>query len=144
MWDTCNQYVATGEAAGLIPFALLLATIVYGFKFLGRARNTPGTNQKQALFLWSLSVGIFANVVAYFGISYFDQTVVAWYALLAIGITMAAVQRKQAALPKSSTVLGVGEPGTVTLDMDVAVVAQAPSSFQPSERSVHADRFSDL
>src|SRR5579872_4753984 len=38
MWDTCNQYVAVSEYSGLIPLILLLAMIVYGFKFLGRAR----------------------------------------------------------------------------------------------------------
>ena len=38
----------------------------------------------------------FANVVAYFGTSYFDQTVVTWYALLAvICATVAASGAKQ-------------------------------------------------
>ncbi|MGA3347426.1 MAG: hypothetical protein ABSC33_00310 [Candidatus Sulfotelmatobacter sp.] len=91
MWDTANQYVGTCENSGLIPFILLLAILVYGFKYLGRARRAAGREPKRALFLWALGSALFANVVAFFGISYFDQTIVAWYALLAI-ISVAATQ----------------------------------------------------
>ena len=35
-----------------------------------------------------------ANVVAFFGISYFDQTIIAWYALLAIIAAIAVSVRK--------------------------------------------------
>jgi hypothetical protein len=38
---------------------------------------------------------MFANVVAFFGISYFDQTIVAWYALLAM-ISAAVVSARRA------------------------------------------------
>ena len=43
MWDTANQYVATCDNSGLIPFILLIANLVYGFKFLGRGgpRRSP-------------------------------------------------------------------------------------------------------
>ncbi len=87
MWDTANQYVGTCEASGLLPFLLFLAIIVYGFKYLGKARsNTPSRDQQT--FLWMLSAALFGNVVAFFGISYWDQTQVVWYGLLAaIGTT---------------------------------------------------------
>ena len=84
MWDTANQYVSTGENSGLLPFVLFLAVIVYGFKYLGVARRAAQENKKAELFLWSLWAALLANVVAFFGISYWDQTQVAWYALLAI------------------------------------------------------------
>jgi hypothetical protein len=84
MWDTANQYVATGETTGLIALILFLTTIVYGFKYLGRARKAAGKHPAQAWFLWLLGVALFSNLVAFFGISYFDQTFIYWYALLAI------------------------------------------------------------
>jgi hypothetical protein len=102
MWDTANEYVGTCENSGLIPFLLLLATLVYGFKYIGRARRAVAKDKKKALFIWALGAGLFANVVAFLGISYFDQTIVAWYGLLALISATVALPRQQeagAALP---------------------------------------------
>jgi hypothetical protein len=81
-WDTANQYVSICDTSGLLPFILFLATIVFGFKYLGRARKLV-ENKKQQSFLWTLGAALFANAVAFFGISYVDQTQVVWYGLLA-------------------------------------------------------------
>jgi hypothetical protein len=88
-YDIANQYVGIGESAGLLPFLLFIALIVYGFKHLGRARHAAG-DLKQRRFLWAVGCALFAHVVAFFGLSYFDQLIVAWYVLLAI-ISAAAV-----------------------------------------------------
>jgi hypothetical protein len=82
MWDTANQYVGICDASGLLAFLLFLSILVYGFKYLGRARRIV-REKKQKLFLWVLGASLFANVISFFGISYWDQTVVVWYGLLA-------------------------------------------------------------
>jgi hypothetical protein len=97
MWDTANQYVSTCENSGLLPFLMLIAILVYGFKYAGRARRAAAKNKKTALFMWALGAALFANMVAFLGISYFDQTIVVWYALLAM-ISAAAVVRSKKAL----------------------------------------------
>ena len=84
MWDTANQYVGTCDKSGLLPFLLFIAILVYGFKFLGRARRNPQTDKQAALTMWAFGAALFANVVAFVGISYWDQTMVQWYALLAM------------------------------------------------------------
>ncbi len=84
MWDTANQYVGTADNSGIIPFILLIAVIVYGFKYVGRARRAVSKDKKRALFIWAIGSALFANVVAFIGISYFDQTMMVWYALLAM------------------------------------------------------------
>jgi hypothetical protein len=107
MWDTANQYVGTCDNSGLLPFLLFVAILVYGFKFLGRARRTmdkdkaKNNDKTPALFLWALGSALFANVVAFFGISYFDQTIVMWYGLLAmISAAVALPVQKKAAQPQ--------------------------------------------
>jgi hypothetical protein len=83
MWDLCNQYVAIADQSGLIPLLCFLTVIVLGFKYLGKARRST-TDRTQQLFIWALGATLLANVVAFIGVSYFDQTIVAWYALLAM------------------------------------------------------------
>jgi len=81
-YDIANQYVGIGESAGLVPFLLFIAAIVYGFKYLGRARQGGAGSERR--FMWTVGCALLAHVVAFFGLSYFDQLVVVWYALLAI------------------------------------------------------------
>jgi len=95
MWDTANQYVGTCDNSGLLPFLLFVAIMVFGFKYLGRARRAVAKDRKKALFVWAIGSALFANVVAFFGISYFDQTIVAWYTLLAMISTIATVFSKK-------------------------------------------------
>jgi hypothetical protein len=96
MWDAANQYVAVGESSGLIPFILFLAIIVLSFKYLGKARHIAASRE-EALFLWSLGSALFAHVVGFFGISYFDQTIIAWYTLLAMISTAVSIAHKKEA-----------------------------------------------
>jgi hypothetical protein len=97
MWDTANQYVGICDSSGLLPFLLFLTIIVYGFKFVGNARRAASKvkDKQKALFFWAIGSALFANVVAFFGISYFDQTLVAWYALLAMLPALIAMPRKE-------------------------------------------------
>ncbi len=93
MWDTANQYVATAEMTGLISLILFLVTIVYCFKYLGTARKAAGRDFRRTWFLWLMGVALFSNMVAFFGISYFDQTFIYWYAILAMIIAAAGPGR---------------------------------------------------
>jgi hypothetical protein len=93
MWDTANLYVATCDNSGLIPFVLLIAILVYGFKYLGRARQAVEPDRNRARFIWAISSALFAHVVAVIGISYWDQMQVAWSALLVMISAIAVSSR---------------------------------------------------
>jgi hypothetical protein len=84
MWDLANQYVAVAATSGLMPLIFFVAILVFGFKYLGKARKAAEGERQQELFIWSFCAALFANCVAFFGISYFDQTMVSWYLLLAM------------------------------------------------------------
>jgi NhaP-type Na+/H+ or K+/H+ antiporter len=62
----------------------LLAVFAFSFSWLGRARNAVSPDRDREWRFWLLGASLFANVVGFFGISYFDQTRMAWYALLAM------------------------------------------------------------
>lgn len=97
MWDTANQYVYTGENTGLLSLIFFLTAIVYCFKYVGNARKAAGHDSRRAWFLWLLGVALFSNLVVFLGISYFDQTFIYWYALLAM--IVAAASAGTAAVP---------------------------------------------
>ena len=73
-----------------------------------------------ALYYWSLGAALFANVVSFVGISYWDQIQVAWYAFLAI------IATAYLAVPAEST-------ATV-----LTAVAPAPARVAPPPRPAHA------
>jgi hypothetical protein len=100
MWDTANEYVATCDNSGLLPFIFLISILVYGFKFLGRSRLAVGKDKARAKFVWAVGAALFANVVAFLGISYWDQTQVGWYALLAMISACLATRRDEGAKPR--------------------------------------------
>jgi hypothetical protein len=119
MWDTANQYVSICEASGLVPFLLFMAMLIYGFKYLGRARLAT-KDKKEQMFIWSISAALFANAVAFFGISYFDQTMVGWYGLLAaIGAVYAARPKKEVKRPVEAA-SGMAEQRPEVLEPAVA------------------------
>jgi hypothetical protein len=83
MWDTANQYVEEGYGGGLAAFICFVGLIAMGFSRVGRARKRVQGCRQEWRF-WLLGAALFANAVAFFGISYWDQTRIAWFALLAM------------------------------------------------------------
>ena len=84
MADLSNQYVACGLLGGLISLFFFIGSISRSFARLGVARNLVDGNLKQQWLLWLLGASLFAHVVAFFGVSYWDQMQVAWLVLLAL------------------------------------------------------------
>jgi hypothetical protein len=83
MWDAINAFVRAGVEGGLLTFILFVSVVVIGYKFIGRARAVAEQRDpSQEFFVWSVGVSLFCNTVAFFGIIYFDQSVITWYALL--------------------------------------------------------------
>jgi hypothetical protein len=87
MWDVDNAYVGAGLSGGLLSFVFFISIFVCAYKVIGRARKQAEKSPRDLRLIWALGAGLFANTVAYFGIVYFDQSVVVWYTLL----TMIAV-----------------------------------------------------
>lgn len=84
MWDVDNAYVGAGLSGGLLSFVLFIAVLVYAFKVIGRTRKQAEKNPRALRLIWVLGAALFANTVAFFGIVYFDQAIVAWFTLLAM------------------------------------------------------------
>lgn len=84
MWDVDNAYVAAGLGGGLLTFLLFITLIVLLFRQTGQARIMARGTPSHERFVWAVGCCLFANVVGFFGIVYFDQSVVIWLSVLAL------------------------------------------------------------
>jgi hypothetical protein len=105
MWDLSNSYVSQGESGGLVAFVFFIAIISKSFGLLGNMRKIL-SGQKQEWLVWLLGTALFANVMAFWGVSYWDQMQIAWFALLAI-ISVCAIE-KQVELPEPALADSIG------------------------------------
>ncbi|MDE3178649.1 MAG: hypothetical protein KGM47_03230 [Acidobacteriota bacterium] len=103
MWDLSNQFVAEAETGGLATLVCFLAMISLGFKKLGLGRKSVEGDRKQEWFLWLLGCALFCHILAFFGISYFDHTQIAWFALFAMICAAFASREAQQKQEESST-----------------------------------------
>jgi hypothetical protein len=84
MWDVQNQYVNIGEAGGIVAFVCFIMVISRSFAMLGNARKAVDGDKDKEWVLWCLGSALFANVVGFFGVNYFDNSRMWWFLLLAM------------------------------------------------------------
>jgi hypothetical protein len=111
--DITNQYAGEAQEGGLLTLILFVSIIVFAFSQFGLAMRTLRSESKQShRLLWSVSVMLFAHVVTFFGVTYFDQNIVNWYLVLAMAATAGTVYRYRTELvPQlASTSKGMRSP----------------------------------
>jgi hypothetical protein len=110
MWDTQNQFVTVGENGGLVALLFFIATLARCYKDLGNARKRILPDKTQEWQFWLLGTTLFAHIVAFFGVNYYDQSRIGLFLILTlIAATTAPIlqakrhTRVQAAAPASSS-----------------------------------------
>jgi hypothetical protein len=124
MWDIQNMYVSVGEAGGLAALVCFVLVISRSFARLGNARKRARSID-QEWFIWFLGAALFANVVAFVGVNYFDQVRMSWFALLSM-ICACTV-------PRSSRGRGANPPNVVVSLRLAPVLPDADEICEPDE-----------
>lgn len=106
MYDLCNWYVAQAVLGGLLTFIFFLVVIVRAFRRLGITRKAVEGNFRKGFFVWAICAGLFAQVCSFFGTSYYDQTIVPWFALLAIISAVTRTTRPARSAEDETVVVG--------------------------------------
>jgi hypothetical protein len=128
LWDTQNQYVEVGESGGLAAFTLFIAMIFLCYKRIGRARKALEGRKREEWLLWFLGAALFANLAAFFGVNYFDQSKVNWFLLLAmISAATAKIDSKKA----------------VPVEAERAPEAELAYAYGPGAEDVSIDAWND-
>ena len=91
--DITNHYLQMGVWGGLPVMLLFIWILVVGFSEIGRAlranRQAPFAQQ---FLIWTLGCMLFGHLTNIFSISYFDQSIVFFYLLLAMIATLRVVK----------------------------------------------------
>lgn len=98
MWDAQNMFVSVGEAGGLAALIFFILMVSRSFGRLGNARKQAKSKQQEWV-IWLLGSALFAHVVAFFGVNYFDQVRVAWFAMVAMICACTAPLLRSSATP---------------------------------------------
>jgi hypothetical protein len=114
MWDLSDTYVSQGESGGLLALVFFILIIKRSFSRLGKARKAVA-GRKREWFMWLIGAALYANVMAFFGVSYWDQTEVAWFALLAIISVATAPVLAQKPAPKELGAIAEPEPAMASI-----------------------------
>lgn len=109
-WDLLNQFVAEGEVGGLVTFACFIALIVLCFSKIGKARKAVEGDRIKEWYFWLLGSALFSHVVAYWGVSYFDQTRFLWFALLSMILVATAPYLALRVVAESKAPMGYARP----------------------------------
>lgn len=83
--DITNHFIGVGVSGGLISLILFILIIIYCFKKIGYALQLmKDSSMVVRVTLWTLGVALFAHIVSFMSVSYFDQIIVFWYMVLAV------------------------------------------------------------
>lgn len=83
--DITNQFVRVGIDGGLITLIIYIYLLVLCFSVLGKTlKIIPEDNKISKFTIWTIGTALFAHIVTFFSVRYFDQNVLFFYMLIAI------------------------------------------------------------
>jgi hypothetical protein len=85
LYDITNHYILIGVRGGIVSLVLFIWIFVLCFKSIGLlVADESSITVQLKILIWSFAVALFAHLVAFVGVSYFDQIIIYFYLLLAI------------------------------------------------------------
>jgi hypothetical protein len=114
--DLTNQFVVEGVRSGLMAMLLFIWIIVRCFRAIGLAvERAVEENPALAIMVWAMGATLFATVVNFFSVSYFDQIEVLWLLLLAAIVSVTStIVSLEAAVPAQEGAVIAQEAGVTT------------------------------
>lgn len=101
LFDVTNHFVRVGVDGGLVTLVLFILIIAYSFQTIGRSVKIIDDPVMQRI-IWGLGASLFVHVVAFMGVSYFDQIKVVLYMVLAMISVVRSNTEEMAAAPEST------------------------------------------
>jgi hypothetical protein len=90
--DITNHYLQMGVEAGLPLILLFLMALARAFRYVGNGIRQP-VEPNTAFVRWSVGVALFAHCATFLSVSYFDQSILFIYSVLAAAASTAPPRR---------------------------------------------------
>ena len=100
LWDVTNHYIQIAKDGGLLSLILFIILISLCFKTIGQAWKVEDDKNIQILY-WAIGASLFSHVVSFMGVSYFDQIIVLWFAIICIISTIYNITNNNIALSQT-------------------------------------------
>ena len=102
--DITNHYIQMGVTGGMPLMLLFIGVLIVGFSTVGKAlRASRKTPVEHRFLLWTLGSILFGHLTTFFSVTYFDQSVVFLYFLLASISSLGPVKPIPALVPARNT-----------------------------------------
>jgi hypothetical protein len=106
--DITNYYIRMGVDGGLPLMLLFINILVVAFRTVGAAlRSSRGAPFEHRFMIWTLGAILFGHAATWMSVSYFDQSVVFLYFILAV---ISSVSTVPAEVPAESLAEPIGDP----------------------------------
>lgn len=89
--DVSNYLLRTGTEGGILAIVLFLVILWCGFRGIGRVVHSDSTPDQWKPVLWAFGVLLFAHLVTFIGISYWDQIGFVLFLHLAVAASSVAL-----------------------------------------------------
>ena len=126
-WDACNEFVYQATSGGLLTFLLFIAILSRAFGMIGKARKRVEGHLRKEWFFWCLGAALYAHVMGFWGIDYFDVIRTWWYMFLAM--ISAATLSAEAILSRPrhpALIYEIGIPSTQQAEVRVGIPTAIP------------------
>jgi hypothetical protein len=134
-WDACNQFVYEATSGGLATFVVFVAILSHAFGMIGKARKRVQGRPREEWFFWCLGAALFAHVMGFWGVDYFDTIRDWWYIFLAI--VPAATVAARVSVTKAQRPVSIDEPSAALSlqERSNAMVRKSPAreAFAPHQ-----------
>lgn len=84
MMDITNHYVMEAVKGGVVKLGLFLAIVIRCFGSVGRRLHAEEAESPAQFLVWAVGVSLFVHCLSFLSITYWDQSIVVWYWLLAV------------------------------------------------------------
>jgi multidrug transporter EmrE-like cation transporter len=101
--DITNHYIKMGVLGGLPLMLLFISVLIAGFMSVGRALRLKENQPDEQFLIWTLGAILFAHAATMISVSYFDQSIVFLYLVLAAIGSVHAAALAQAELGEEQT-----------------------------------------
>jgi hypothetical protein len=128
-WDACNQFVYEATSGGMATFVLFVAILTRAFSMIGKARKRVEGSRRQEWFFWCVGAALYAHVMGFWGIDYFDVIRTWWYVFLAM--IPAATFVAQVSITKAPKPVLAG-------DVTCGAPLREPSAVTPQQSSTES------